>query len=106
MAPESIMYRKFTVDSDCWSFGVVLWEIFTHGKQPWYELSNHEVIKQITDGILLTKPTECPEEIYNIMLDCWHLRAQDRMPISQIHLNLKDLFRKEEKESNYIEVIE
>lgn len=43
MPPESILYRKFTTESDIWSFGVVLWEIFTYGKQPWYQLSNAEV---------------------------------------------------------------
>lgn len=43
MPPESILYRKFTAESDIWSFGVVLWEIFTYGKQPWYQLSNTEV---------------------------------------------------------------
>lgn len=43
MPPESIMYRKFTTESDVWSFGVILWEIFTYGKQPWFQLSNAEV---------------------------------------------------------------
>lgn len=43
MPPESLLYRKFTIESDVWSYGVVLWEIFSYGKQPWYELTNHEV---------------------------------------------------------------
>lgn len=43
MAPESIMYGKFTLESDIWSYGVVLWETFTFGKQPYYGHSNEEV---------------------------------------------------------------
>lgn len=43
MPPESVLYRKFSVESDIWSYGVVLWEIFSYGRQPWYELSNIQV---------------------------------------------------------------
>lgn len=53
MPPESIMYRRFTTESDVWSLGVVLWEIFTYGKQPWYQLSNNEV--RLTVKLLISR---------------------------------------------------
>lgn len=59
MPPESIMYRKFTTESDVWSLGVVLWEIFTYGKQPWYQLSNNEVC----GGLDKTTQKEDPWEV-------------------------------------------
>ena len=46
MAPESIMHGKFTTESDIWSFGIVIWEIFSFGKQPWFGLTNDEVTKK------------------------------------------------------------
>lgn len=57
MPPESIMYRRFTTESDVWSLGVVLWEIFTYGKQPWYQLSNNEVrhIRPVITSFYLVK---------------------------------------------------
>lgn len=47
MAPESITYGKFSLESDVWAYGVVLWEIFTYAKQPYYGHSNDEVSIQI-----------------------------------------------------------
>ncbi|XP_076315709.1 BDNF/NT-3 growth factors receptor-like [Tachypleus tridentatus] len=85
MAPESIVYGKFTLYSDVWSYGVVLWEIFTFGKQPYYGHSNEEVVKLILQGILLSPPGKCPYFIYNIMAGCWKTEPRDRLKFPDIY---------------------
>ncbi|KAI4798071.1 hypothetical protein KUCAC02_023595 [Chaenocephalus aceratus] len=84
MPPESIMYRKFSTESDVWSFGVILWEIFTYGKQPWFQLGNNEVIECITQGRVLDRPRICPKEVYDIMLGCWQREPQQRLNVKDI----------------------
>ncbi|XP_042199000.1 NT-3 growth factor receptor [Callorhinchus milii] len=91
MPSESIMYRKFTTESDVWSYGVILWEIFTYGKQPWFQLANNEVIDCITQGRVLERPRICPKELYDIMLGCWQREPQQRLSIKEIHRMLQTL---------------
>ncbi|XP_061461713.1 high affinity nerve growth factor receptor isoform X2 [Rhineura floridana] len=93
MPPESILYRKFTTESDLWSFGVVLWEIFTYGKQPWYQLSNTEAIECITQGRELERPRTCPSEVYDIMQSCWQREPQQRQNMKVVHSRLQALMK-------------
>lgn len=60
MPPEAIAYGKFTTDSDIWSFGVVLWELFSYGLQPYYGFSNQEVMEMVRKRQLLPCPEDCP----------------------------------------------
>jgi len=44
MSIESVVHGRYTSESDAWAYGVVLWEIYTYGKQPYYGHSNEEVL--------------------------------------------------------------
>eukprot|EP00118_Oscarella_pearsei_P028017 m.311468 g.311468 ORF g.311468 m.311468 type:complete len:204 (+) comp72109_c0_seq1:2-613(+) len=79
MPPESIVYGKFTVKSDVWSLGVVMWEVFTLGKQPYYGISNEEVISFVVKGGRLSSPDSfCPQGIFEIMQKCWNEDPEER----------------------------
>ena len=43
-APESIQFRKFTIASDIWSYGILLWEIMSYGERPYWDWGNYEVL--------------------------------------------------------------
>nr|XP_057913759.1 tyrosine-protein kinase transmembrane receptor ROR2 [Doryrhamphus excisus] len=71
MSPEAIMYGKFSTDSDIWSYGVLLWETFSYGLQPYCGYSNQDVIEMLRSHQVLQCPDDCPAWIYTLMLECW-----------------------------------
>ncbi|KAE9547356.1 hypothetical protein FO519_009431, partial [Halicephalobus sp. NKZ332] len=71
-ALEAIKNEKFTTKSDVWSFGVLLWEMFSQGQEPYLELTNLEILAQLEKGYRMSKPDKCPGSLYyGIILDCW-----------------------------------
>ncbi|XP_016074590.1 PREDICTED: ephrin type-A receptor 2 [Miniopterus natalensis] len=92
-APEAISYRKFTSASDVWSYGIVMWEVMTYGERPYWELSNHEVMKAINEGFRLPTPMECPSAIYQLMMQCWQQERARRPKFADIVSILDKLIR-------------
>ncbi|XP_072173224.1 inactive tyrosine-protein kinase transmembrane receptor ROR1-like [Diadema setosum] len=91
MAPEAIMFGRFTVESDIWSFGVVLWEIYSYGLQPFYGYNNNEVIEMIRTRHILPCPSGCPQYIYALMTECWSEIPGRRPPFKLICSRLRAL---------------
>ena len=90
MPPEAILYCKFSTQSDIWSFGIVLWEIFAGGAQPYYTLSNEEVVDYVTEKNVLQCPIGCPRLLYELMVDCWEFNPESRPKASEVHTRLQD----------------
>ncbi|XP_054724106.1 vascular endothelial growth factor receptor 1-like [Uloborus diversus] len=72
MAIESIQDRVFTTKSDVWSFGILLWELFTLGSNPYPGMEvNEDFFKKLKNGYRMEKPDLAPDKIYNLMKNCW-----------------------------------
>uniref|UniRef100_A0AAY4BH53 Tyrosine-protein kinase receptor n=1 Tax=Denticeps clupeoides TaxID=299321 RepID=A0AAY4BH53_9TELE len=97
MAPESLKDGVFTTHSDCWSFGVVLWEISTLAEQPYQGLSNEQVLKFVMEGGYLERPDNCPDRLHSLMQMCWHynpkMRPHFQEIIEMIHEDLHPSFQ-------------
>ncbi|CAM2118086.1 vascular endothelial growth factor receptor 3 [Caretta caretta] len=94
MAPESIFDKVYTTQSDVWSFGVLLWEIFSLGASPYPGVQiNEEFCQRLKDGTRMRAPEYATAEIYRIMLSCWHGDPKERPTFSDLVEILGDLLQ-------------
>ncbi|GAB1606277.1 tyrosine-protein kinase SRK2-like [Argonauta hians] len=80
-APEAAREHRFSVKSDVWSFGVLLYEIITFGRVPYPEYPGRTVLDRIDQGYRMPKPMEpivCPDPYYDIMKECWQKKPDKR----------------------------
>ncbi|KFM05894.1 Cytoplasmic tyrosine-protein kinase BMX, partial [Aptenodytes forsteri] len=83
-APEVLHYTKFSSKSDVWAFGILMWEVFTLGKQPYELYDNMQVIEKVSQGYRLYRPQLVSDIIYQIMYNCWHELPEKRPAFFQL----------------------
>jgi len=86
-APEVFLYHKYYKESDVWSFGVVIWEVFENGKIPYFDLENKEVLDYVANKKqILPKPEECSYELYTeTMKVCFIYDYRDRPSFDKLN---------------------
>ena len=89
MALESLQMGAYTSRSDVWSFGVVVWEIFSMGGRPYTGISNKDLAAYLQNGNRLNAPDHCPDDIYRTILTCWYKKPSERPTFGQ----LVDIFK-------------
>uniref|UniRef100_A0A8C6SXA5 receptor protein-tyrosine kinase n=1 Tax=Neogobius melanostomus TaxID=47308 RepID=A0A8C6SXA5_9GOBI len=85
MAPESIFQGMYTMKSDVWAYGILLWEIFSLGVSPYPGMKvNHTFYAMIERGFKMESPYYATESVYDIMCKCWELDSCNRPSFSKL----------------------
>ncbi|XP_033641683.1 fibroblast growth factor receptor 2-like [Asterias rubens] len=89
MALESLLDNVYTIQSDVWSFAVLLWEIVTIGSYPFPGMSSKKLIKELQRGYRMPRPDHCSGDVYDMMLDCWRENPEDRPTFENLRNRLE-----------------
>jgi serine/threonine protein kinase len=78
-APEALTFGgKFTYASDVWSFGVLVWEMFSRGETAYAQIPQSQIVDKLLKGFRLPKPEGCPDQLVKLMNDCWSIEPPKR----------------------------
>ncbi|TNN11703.1 Tyrosine-protein kinase Fyn isoform 1 [Schistosoma japonicum] len=91
-APEAALMGRFTIKSDVWSFGIVIYEIITLGQVPYPSMNNTETLHQVSTGYRMPRPINCPQPIYDILLQIWDSCPEKRPTFAFLFEFFEDYF--------------
>uniref|UniRef100_A0A0X3PAB5 Fibroblast growth factor receptor 2 n=1 Tax=Schistocephalus solidus TaxID=70667 RepID=A0A0X3PAB5_SCHSO len=97
MAPESIFDRRYTTKSDVWSFGILLWEIFSYGSTPYPAHSAESLLRALRSGLRNERPLVASTEVYSLMLACWETVPEKRPSFQVLSALLSELAPREQQ---------
>uniref|UniRef100_A0A3Q3KPJ4 Protein kinase domain-containing protein n=1 Tax=Monopterus albus TaxID=43700 RepID=A0A3Q3KPJ4_MONAL len=99
MAPESIFEGMYTIKSDVWAYGILLWEIFSLGSVTPYPgiKVDHIFYSMIERGFKMECPCYATLSVYHIMCKCWALNSSDRPSFSKLVSFMCDELQREEE---------
>ncbi|KAF5903431.1 protein-tyrosine kinase 6-like [Clarias magur] len=89
-APEAIQYGRFSNKSDVWSFGILLYEIYSYGATPYPGMNKKEALEETKRGYRMPAPSKCPPRIYQIMQSCWREQPEDRPSFKSLKAQLQE----------------
>ena len=90
-ALEVIHEGRYSTKSDVWSYGVVMWEVYSFGELPYQGKTNAETIELVSNEGRLYNPEGCPEDVYYLMQRCWRQSPSKRPSFEKIQQRLKEL---------------
>ena len=93
-APEILQNSAHSVQSDVWAYGILLWEVFSFGEDPYPDLlTDKKVMKYVLSSQIMPQPENCPKSVYKIMLSCWNPLPSRRPSFPWLKQSLKASIR-------------
>ena len=87
-APEAAIQKKYSIKSDVWSFGIVLYEIFTRGCPPYPGMTDDQMLMKVRYGYRMPQPQGCQKQLYDIILQCWEKEPMNRPTFRELATQL------------------
>ncbi|KJE90294.1 TKL protein kinase [Capsaspora owczarzaki ATCC 30864] len=84
MAPESLEYRTFSTASDVWSFGCVMYEVFSNAGKLYEGMTVDAIIDYLRSGKRMMQPADCPDHLFTLVTRCWEQDANARPSFPEI----------------------
>uniref|UniRef100_A0A673KX52 Receptor protein-tyrosine kinase n=1 Tax=Sinocyclocheilus rhinocerous TaxID=307959 RepID=A0A673KX52_9TELE len=84
MALESILFRRYTHQSDVWSYGVTVWEMMSCIKLNNTSMHPHDVPGLLEKGERLAQPQICTIDVYMVMVKCWMIDENVRPTFKEL----------------------
>uniref|UniRef100_A0A914Y4G0 Protein kinase domain-containing protein n=1 Tax=Panagrolaimus superbus TaxID=310955 RepID=A0A914Y4G0_9BILA len=106
LSPEALTEKKFSEKSDVWAFGILCYEMFSCGKEPYFTFSTDEMLEFLQSGKRLMVPKDTPEPISLIMADCWNENPADRPTFAILEQRIKGILEVETLKYGYVTIIE
>uniref|UniRef100_A0A914CJY5 Protein kinase domain-containing protein n=1 Tax=Acrobeloides nanus TaxID=290746 RepID=A0A914CJY5_9BILA len=99
---EALTNRIFSEKSDVWSFGILIYEVYSLGKTPYDNMDNTEVLEFLQSGRRLEKPDLANEDLFNLMMSCWEEEPLNRPTFSELSDNLRKMLEDVTEHYDYL----